>query len=105
MYILIQEDENVIYLNGNITMKDEYNLMLNDMGYKNIEINPLFIITIILICVFTFGVLFFIYWKIFVKAGVPGWYAIVPILNIYYIYKIAFGRGIYFLTIFIPLVA
>ena len=33
-------------------------------------------------------------WKIFVKAGEPGWAAIVPIYNLYITFKIAWGMRI-----------
>lgn len=32
-------------------------------------------------------------WKIFTKAGEPGWACIVPIYNLYILYKISFGNG------------
>lgn len=44
------------------------------------------------------------YWKIFVKAGEPGWAVIVPFYNVYVMYKIAFGNGWMFLLMFIPFV-
>lgn len=32
-------------------------------------------------------------WKIFVKAGKPGWYSAVPFLNTYKMAEITFGNG------------
>ena len=43
-------------------------------------------------------------WKVFVKAGEPGWAAIVPIYNAYMLFKIAWGKGILFLLCCIPVV-
>lgn len=43
-------------------------------------------------------------WKIFTKAGVPGWASIIPFYNMYKLYEIAWGNGIYFLFNFIPCV-
>lgn len=43
-------------------------------------------------------------WKIFVKAGEPGWAAIVPIYNAFVLFKIAWGKGILFLLMCIPVV-
>lgn len=43
-------------------------------------------------------------WKIFAKAGEPGWAAIVPFYNNYILCKIAFGSGWFFLLYFIPYV-
>ena len=42
-------------------------------------------------------------WKIFVKAGKPGWAAIVPIYNLYVLFEIIYGNGIKFLFLLIPL--
>jgi hypothetical protein len=43
-------------------------------------------------------------WKIFTKAGQPGWAAIVPFYNTYTILKIVGRPGIWLLLMFIPLV-
>ncbi|MBR1812133.1 MAG: hypothetical protein IJ766_10900 [Clostridia bacterium] len=43
-------------------------------------------------------------YKVFQKAGKPGWHAIIPILNIYDLFDIAWGKGILFLLLLIPLV-
>lgn len=43
-------------------------------------------------------------WKIFAKAGKPGWASIVPIYNLYVLYEISWGKGIYFLLLLIPVV-
>jgi len=43
-------------------------------------------------------------WKTFVKAGQPGWAAIVPILNIYFLCKIAGRPGWWVILCFIPII-
>ena len=43
-------------------------------------------------------------WKIFTKAGKPGWAAIVPFYNLYTLFEIAWGKGILFLLTLIPVV-
>ena len=42
-------------------------------------------------------------WKIFVKAGKPGWAAIVPFYNMYILFEITWGEGIKFLFLLIPI--
>ena len=32
-------------------------------------------------------------WKLFAKAGVPGWLSIIPIVNVVFLVKIALGNG------------
>ena len=41
-------------------------------------------------------------WKMFEKANQPGWMAIVPILDLYKLFEIAWGNGLLFLLLFIP---
>ena len=43
-------------------------------------------------------------WKIFTKAGKPGWHSIIPFLNLYDIFEIAGYNGWMFLTLLIPCV-
>jgi len=43
-------------------------------------------------------------WKVFTKAGQPGWAAIIPIYNIYILTKIAGKPGWWLLLFFIPVV-
>ncbi len=43
-------------------------------------------------------------WKTFVKAGQPGWGCIIPILNIYFMCKIAGRPGWWVILFFIPIV-
>ena len=38
-------------------------------------------------------------WRVFVKAGIPGWHSIIPILNIYDICKIALQDSVGLFTI------
>ena len=43
-------------------------------------------------------------WKIFSKAGQPGWAAIIPIVNTYFLCKIAGRPGWWVILMFIPIV-
>lgn len=43
-------------------------------------------------------------WKVFSKAGRPGWASIIPFYNTYVLFDIAMGNGILFLLTFIPVV-
>ena len=44
------------------------------------------------------------WWKVFVKAGKPGWAAIVPLYNMYCMFQITFGNGWLFLLCLVPCV-
>ena len=39
------------------------------------------------------------FWRIFTKAGLPGWYSLIPYFNYYWLFKISWGNGWMFLTI------
>lgn len=43
-------------------------------------------------------------WKVFEKAGKPGWGAIVPLYNYYCLFELSFGTGWLFLLLFVPCV-
>ncbi|MCA9304467.1 MAG: hypothetical protein KC996_10125 [Phycisphaerales bacterium] len=43
-------------------------------------------------------------WKVFSKAGHPGWAAFIPILNLYFLCKTAGRPGWWLILLFIPLV-
>lgn len=43
-------------------------------------------------------------WKVFTKAGQPGWAAIIPIYNWYIMLKVAVKPGWWLILMFIPLV-
>ena len=38
-------------------------------------------------------------WKVFVKAGIPGWHSLIPILNVYDICKIALKENVGLFTV------
>jgi hypothetical protein len=60
--------------------------------------------TMMLVCL-AFAVVFIIgVWKVFEKAGQPGWAALIPIYNAYILLKIAGRPGWWLLLFLIPLV-
>lgn len=57
------------------------------------------------ICEFAFIILMIAaWWKMFTKAGQPGWAAIIPIVNLYFFCKVAGRPGWWLILMFIPLV-
>ncbi len=56
-------------------------------------------IGIALTVLFVFGT-----WKMFEKAGEPGWAALIPFYNVYVLFKIGWGTGWLFLVLLIPFV-
>ena len=43
-------------------------------------------------------------WKLISKAGEPGWKCLIPIYNVYIMFKIVYGNGWKFLLLLIPIV-
>lgn len=59
------------------------------------------------ICTLAFVVINCIFlWKIFAKAGIPGWWALIPFANYYKSFELFWdkGKGWMFILIFIPIV-
>lgn len=57
--------------------------------------------TIVYLAIAVLGVIAM--WKIFEKAGEPGWAAIIPFYNLYVLFKITWGNGWKFLFLLIPI--
>lgn len=58
----------------------------------------IYFVVILLVAVFAIVCM----WKIFSKAGQPGWAAIIPFYNSYVLFDIAWGNGLLFLLLCIP---
>lgn len=57
-----------------------------------------------LFCLAVCAFMLVVYWKLFKKAGEPGWASLVPFYCNYVLYKIAFGNGWLFLLALVPIV-
>jgi hypothetical protein len=57
---------------------------------------------IFFLCIWVFYIICM--WKVFIKAGRPGWESIIPIYNLYIMIKIGGKPGWWLLMFFIPLV-
>lgn len=58
----------------------------------------IYMIVILLIAIFVIVCT----WKIFTKAGQPGWASLIPFYNFYVMFEIACGNGLLFLLMLIP---
>ncbi len=58
----------------------------------------IYVVVILAIAVFAIVCM----WKIFTKAGQPGWASIIPFYNYYVLFEIAWGNGLLFLLMLIP---
>lgn len=55
----------------------------------------------IMLVIFAFTIL--ISWKIFEKFGEPGWKSLIPIYNIYIMFKYTFGSGLWIIALMVPI--
>ncbi len=76
---------------------DSADLLLTMIGTGAFTVS---MIVSLVICVLTIIAM----WKIFTKAGKPGWASIVPLYSQYCLFDIAWGNGWLFLLCFIPCV-
>lgn len=74
----------------------------NDVLYQTIGagVYMTYLIVVLVISILTLVAL----WKIFVKAGKPGWACIIPFYSTYCLFDIAWGNGWLFLLSFVPFV-
>lgn len=75
-----------------------YNSNLTDAAASAIFI-PILIISL---ASMVFGII--VMWKLFVKAGKPGWASIVPFYNLYVFFEITWGNGWLFLLILLSII-
>ncbi len=69
-------------------------------GYPSSSGSPIFIIFFLAVVAF----LIVSYWKVYTKAGEPGWGALVPFYNLYLYCKIAGRPGWWWVLLMVPLV-
>ncbi len=87
-------------------MNYNYNYGYNDsFGLEGVAgiLGGLFLIIMLFalaVCIYSIVVL----WKVFQKAGKPGWAAIVPIYNLWVLTEITWGNGIWFLCYFASMI-
>jgi hypothetical protein len=79
-----------------------HSLMQTDTG-ANASAGGIAVIVVVMLAIGLFYVACM--WKIFVKAGEPGWYAVIPILNTYTLIKISGRPGWWLLLMLIPCIS
>src|SRR4051812_26873911 len=69
------------------------------------EINPAMMIVPMIVGLAVFCLVSaFLFWKVFTKAGQPGWASMVPIYNMYILCKVGGKPGWWVVLMFVPLV-
>lgn len=73
-----------------------------DLGYAIAGAAGIMVIVIWLVSLAVAIVSIIAIWKIFVKAGEPGWAAIIPFYNLYTLFKITWEQPLMFLLCLVP---
>ena len=78
--------------------------MSYELTYNSNVSDPATLVPTIIISVVAaiFGIV--VMWKIFTKAGKPGWASIVPFYNLYVFFEITWGNGWLFLLLFLSII-
>jgi hypothetical protein len=97
MISLIQLTQNLLTHTANLLAQVGYSYSYTSQGKAP---GPVFWICWLVFVVLMIAAL----WKVFSKAGEPGWAAIIPIVNTYFLCKIAGRPGWWVILMFIPLV-
>jgi len=74
----------------------------NPVVFNGATIALFAVLGVVYVIVIGFGIA--TYWKLFTKAGRPGWHSLIPILNIYTLIKIAGRPGWWWVLALIPFV-
>ena len=89
---------------SNIDLNSTYGM---DMSSQNVWDSSFFgvgFVITLFISILIMAFFIFVYWIIFTKAGEEGWKSLIPIYNIYILYKITWGNGLIFLLLLVPFV-
>ena len=89
---MMSEGRAIVMLNTILTYT--YNTSTSGQG-----LSPAMIVIMLVACVIGIAA----NWKLFTKAGEPGWACIVPIYSSYVLFKIVYGNGIKFLLLLVPI--
>lgn len=74
-------------------------------SYSNAIAASMAVISVIMIIFFIIGVITIIAnWKVFTKAGKPGWTSLIPFYNMYQLFEVAGMNGWMFLLLLVPFV-
>ena len=77
----------------------------NDTAYNAAAgVVGLFYVVWMIICLAMVVILIVALWKLFEKAGRPGWASLIPYYNYYVLFDISFGNGWLFLLLLVPCV-
>ena len=89
---------------SNIDLNSTYGMDMSSQNVWNSSFFGVGFVITLFISILIMAFFIFVYWIIFTKAGEEGWKSLIPIYNIYILYKITWGNGLIFLLLLVPFV-
>ena len=89
---------------SNIDLNSTYGMDMSSQNIWNSSFFGVGFVITLFISILIMAFFIFVYWIIFTKAGEEGWKSLIPIYNIYILYKITWGNGLIFLLLLVPFV-
>ena len=89
---------------SNIDLNSTYGMDMSSQNVWNSSFFGVGFVITLFISILIMAFFIIVYWIIFTKAGEEGWKSLIPIYNIYILYKITWGNGLIFLLLLVPFV-
>ncbi len=97
-FVLIKNNDTVFSATGDDKYKSEFNSIVKELNF-DYPVSSFYVIGSVIFIIYVFFAI--VMWKIFEKAGVKGWKSLIPIYNCYWLSKISFNKGWYFIFMLI----
>ena len=89
---------------SNIDLNSTYGMDMSSQNVWNSSFFGVGFVITLFISILIMAFFIIVYWIIFTKAGEEGWKSLIPIYNVYILYKITWGNGLIFLLLLVPFV-
>ena len=89
---------------SNIDLNSTYGMDMSSQNVWNSGFFGVGFVITLFISILIMAFFIIVYWIIFTKADEEGWKSLIPIYNVYILYKITWGNGLIFLLLLVPFV-
>ena len=89
---------------SNVDLNSTYGMDMSSQNVWNSSFFGVGFVITLFISILIMAFFIIVYWIIFTKAGEEGWKSLIPIYNVYILYKITWGNGLIFLLLLVPFV-
>ena len=89
---------------SNIDLNSTYGMDMSSQNVWNSSFFGVGFVITLFISILIMAFFIIVHWIIFTKAGEEGWKSLIPIYNVYILYKITWENGLIFLLLLVPFV-